>query len=419
MEKTFPHLSELTALCAKTIKWTWSKQCNEAFEIIKRVVARETLLNFPDFHKEFHIYTDASDYQLGAVIMQDNKPLAFYSRKLNAAQKNYTTGEQELLSIVETLKEFRNILLGQKLVVHTDHLNILYSKMPSARIVRWRLMLEEYGATFVHVAGEHNVVADTMSRHPNNEKDSDAEVQISKQMSYCMSHVPTMDDEDVNEYSYADLVTDEEIAENEFALSPKVIARHQGKDKDLQKKVSEKVSTYKTIELEGVDVIAKEGKVIVPQTLQYKLVDAYHDLLCHPGMTRMEATIRHVFNWRGLRETIENYCRKCKICQMTKKQRKKYGLLPTKETETIPWKRVNVDCVGPYTVRTAQGVHEMLAMTMIDPVTGWFEIAPLPVADSYECQKAFDSYWLSRYPRPQQVGVDNGSHFKRYFNDLI
>jgi len=58
--------------------------------------------------------------------MQEGRPLAFYSRKLNDAQKNYITGEQELLSTVETLKEFRNILLGQKIIVHTDHKNILY-----------------------------------------------------------------------------------------------------------------------------------------------------------------------------------------------------------------------------------------------------------------------------------------------------
>jgi hypothetical protein len=65
----------------------------------------ETLLSFPDFSMPFHIYADASDYQLGSVIMQDRKLLAFYSRKLNSAQRNYTTGEQDLLSIVETLKE--------------------------------------------------------------------------------------------------------------------------------------------------------------------------------------------------------------------------------------------------------------------------------------------------------------------------
>ena len=169
-------LAPLTSLSAKTAAWKWSDECDEAFEAIKRAIARETLLNFPDFNKEFHIYTDASDYQLGAVIMQDNKPLAFYSRKLNKHQRRYTTGEQELLSIVETLKEFRNILLGQRLVVHTDHLNILYSKLPSPRIVRWRLLLEEYGATFEHVKGEDNVVADTLSRHPNTDSDDDDDV---------------------------------------------------------------------------------------------------------------------------------------------------------------------------------------------------------------------------------------------------
>jgi hypothetical protein len=55
------------------------------------------------------VYTDASNKQLGAVIMQEVKPLAFYSRKLNSAQTRYTTGEQELLRIVETLKEFIDI----------------------------------------------------------------------------------------------------------------------------------------------------------------------------------------------------------------------------------------------------------------------------------------------------------------------
>ena len=89
---------------------------------IKAIISRETLLAFLDFAKDFHVYTDSSDYQLGAVIMQDDRPLAFYSRKLTSAQKWYTTGKQELLSIVETLKEFKNILLGQKLIVHTDHI---------------------------------------------------------------------------------------------------------------------------------------------------------------------------------------------------------------------------------------------------------------------------------------------------------
>jgi hypothetical protein len=74
------------------------------------------------------VYTDTSNKQLGAVIMQEEKPLALYSRKLNSAQTRYTTGEQELPSIVENLTEFRDILLGEKVIVHTEHLNILYAR---------------------------------------------------------------------------------------------------------------------------------------------------------------------------------------------------------------------------------------------------------------------------------------------------
>ena len=96
--------------------------------------------------------------------MQDDRPLTFYSRKLNSTQKRYTTGKQELLSIVETLKEFKNILLGQKLIVHTDHKNLLYQKMSSDRIIQWRLLIEEFGPTFVHNKGERNVIADALSR---------------------------------------------------------------------------------------------------------------------------------------------------------------------------------------------------------------------------------------------------------------
>jgi hypothetical protein len=107
---------------------------------------------------------------LGAVITHEGKPLAFYSRKLNSAQTRYTTGEQELLSIVETLKEFRDILLGQQVIIHTDHLNILYGKLSNDRITRWILLLEEYGRKYVHIAGKNNIVADALSRL---EKDED------------------------------------------------------------------------------------------------------------------------------------------------------------------------------------------------------------------------------------------------------
>ena len=150
----------------KELKWIEIHQ--KAFEDIKKVMAQETL-NYPNFNEVFEIHTDASDRQLSAAISQNGKPLAFYSRKLSSAQRKYTATEQELFSIVKTLKEFRNILLGRKIKVFTDYKNLVHESelKTSQRVMRWRLLLEEYGPEIAYIKGpKNNVVADALSRLP-------------------------------------------------------------------------------------------------------------------------------------------------------------------------------------------------------------------------------------------------------------
>ena len=84
------------------------------------------LLAYTDFNAPFEIHTDAYNLHVGAVISQKGKPIALYSLKMNSAQQNYTTTDKELLSIVETLKESRNILSGHQITVNTDHRNLTY-----------------------------------------------------------------------------------------------------------------------------------------------------------------------------------------------------------------------------------------------------------------------------------------------------
>ncbi len=157
-------LTPLTKLVSKTIKWVWTDEQQNAFDQMKKLLSREALLSYPDFSKPFAIYTDASHHQLGAVISQDERPIAFYSRKLNPAQTRYTTTERELLAIVETLKEFRNILLGHHIRVYTDHKNLTYKNFNTERVMRWRLILEEFGPDLNYIKGEKNIVADGFSR---------------------------------------------------------------------------------------------------------------------------------------------------------------------------------------------------------------------------------------------------------------
>ena len=83
---------------------------------------------------------------------------------MNSAQQNYTTTEKELLSMVATLKDFRNILLGHQITVYTDHKNLTYKKFNTERVMRWRLILEEFGLELKYIKGENNVVAGALSR---------------------------------------------------------------------------------------------------------------------------------------------------------------------------------------------------------------------------------------------------------------
>ena len=258
-------IAPLSALTSKDVPWKWGEEQQQAFEEIKRVVSRETLLAFPQFDKPFHVYTDASKHQLGAVIMQEGKPLAFYSRKLNSAQKNYTTGEQELLSIVETLKEFRNILLGQKIIVHTDHKNILYGNLSNDRLIRWRLLLEEYGPEYHHIKGEDNIVADALSRI-NTESDDELITEPGKEVALCMSTLTR--DETMELPQHADIsgmatcfAGSDDVAFERFPMKPALIAKEQRKDKRIIKNFNSNKQEFQMRRVEGVNSSSTKARL--------------------------------------------------------------------------------------------------------------------------------------------------------------
>jgi hypothetical protein len=125
------------ALTKKNIKFEWTKVHQQAFDLLKNSLACEVVLAYPDFSVPFEIYTDTSKYQIGSVITQKDKPLAFNSRKLTDSLTRYTITELELLAIVETLCEYKCILLGHLITIYMDHKNLTFSNFTTDCVTRW------------------------------------------------------------------------------------------------------------------------------------------------------------------------------------------------------------------------------------------------------------------------------------------
>ena len=407
-------LAPLARLTSKTVVWKWTEVESKAFNDMKKIICREVMLAFPDFAKPFVIHTDASHTQLGAVISQDGKPIAFYSRKLNDAQTRYTTTERELLSIVETLKEFRNILLGYKVIVYTDHKNLCCKNFNTERVMRWRLVLEEYDPELRYIKGEQNIVADALSRLDLDDTIPLPNVNESNFMAECFNVYGT------------------EFPSEYYPLHMSTIAHYQKDDAALQKLVRGNplysLKDFKSSDKTYKVWVFKDTRVVVPTKLQKRAVTWYHTTLMHPGETRTEATIAQHFYWKGLRKSVLDVCKKCDICQRTKVSPLKIGKIPAKKNIAIvPWHTLCIDLIGPYSigkdvtsVRTIKGKRVtkvirkapvLWCLTMIDPATGWLEIVRVDDRSSMEAANELEMTWFNRYPLPTEVILDRGKEF--------
>lgn len=182
----------------------------DCFETCKNILSNEPLLQYPDFEREFNLTTDASNIALGAVLSQVKNgadlPIAYASRTLSESEGRLSTIEKELLAIVWATKYFRPYLYGRKFKIFTDHrpLQWLFSiKEPNAKLLRWRLKLEEYDYQIIYKKGKMNLNADALSRiqllnmdntrSDNTENSSDQD--ISKLISEAASlYFPELDD---------------------------------------------------------------------------------------------------------------------------------------------------------------------------------------------------------------------------------
>ena len=216
---------------------------------------------------------------------------------------------------------------------------------------------------------------------------------------------------------------DKDLPGSDYPIRYHDISKSQKTDaKRKQKLVSHKDYTLDTFH--GGDqnhcLIFQNNKKCLPAALQNKTVYWYHEILCHPGETRTEHTLRKHFDWKVFRTTVHNVCKNCPTCQRAKTNNQKYGKLPPKQAETDPWDRLCVDLIGPYTIpRKERNPLKLWCLTMINPATGWFKMAKIPNKTAADIADITKKTWFTRYPLPQQIVFDRGTKFMDEFSKMV
>lgn len=159
-------------LLKKDSKFSWTDDCQKAFDFLKEELCRAPILIFPNLNKPFLVFTDASKTAIGVLLAQGSikkhNPIAYYSRALKGAELNYSTYELEALAIYEGIKHFRQYLYANEFTVITDHKPLLtmMEAENNGRVQKMRLKLQGYNFKIIHTPGKENLSADALSRNP-------------------------------------------------------------------------------------------------------------------------------------------------------------------------------------------------------------------------------------------------------------
>lgn len=167
-------VSPLTNLLSPKLDYVWTPDCQIAFDSVKALLTHAPILAAPDFSVPFKLEVDASAVGAGAVLLQTGEdgidhPIAYFSRKFNRHQTNYSTIEKETLALLLALQHFEVYVGSASLpvVVYTDHNPLVFlSRMfnHNQRLMRWALLVQDFNLDIRHKKGSENILADTLSR---------------------------------------------------------------------------------------------------------------------------------------------------------------------------------------------------------------------------------------------------------------
>ena len=368
LRKFIPHASEiqqpLTALTKKGAQFTWTANCQEAFEKLVQLAIDAAQLVYPASNDEYTLTTDASGVSVGAVLSSQRGPIGFFSQQHKAAEANYSVYDKELLAVYKAVTHFEWLLFGRPFKLRVDHKPLLHMFATPSKCERRRRQIE-YLSTFEmsveFIPGKTNIVADALSRHNS---------------------------------------VDAVSLNNGFAtLLPNEILKAQECDEDILSIKPENKSVMSGIWKDNL------GRTLVPSKFTEGIIEAVHSV-SHSGKESTLAQIQTNYTWPGIRRQVFQYVSSCLACQASKTTR---HVKPPFKTlgKHQKFSAIHVDFVGPL----PPNKNKRYLFTIFDRGTRWFSAYPTASA-STEAATTSLLQWISNFGVPDILISDRGTHFE-------
>ena len=393
-------LHPLNQLLRQDVRWNWTPACNKSLSIVKKKLVDSTLLVHYDSQLPLRLASDASAYGIGAVISHvfpngTEQPIAFASRTLTPAEKNYPQIEKEALSLVFGVQKFHQYLYARKFVLVTDHkplCAILGPKkgiptLAAARLQRWAILLSAYTYDIEYRPTKLHGNADALSRLPLPTNETEKGV--------CYDSIFNLSQLEAVPITNHQLVV---ATEKDPVLSKIMRYTKYGWPSTVHHQLKPYFNRKTELTIEG-KCLMWGIRVVIPQKYQKEILNELHK--DHPGICRMKSLARSYLWWPGLDADIESLTKSCLPCLSVKPSPPKSPLNPW-IWPSKPWSRLHIDFAGPLYGRTY--------FIIVDAHSKWPEVFAMP---STTTSKTIEVLRLvfSTYGLPDQIVSDNGPQF--------
>ena len=380
-------LHPLHNLLKNGIEWTWTQSQEDAFIKIKKMIVDSTKLATYDEKQDLVLENDASEFGLGSVILQNNKPIAYASRALSDCERNYAQIEKEMLAIVFGLKKFHHYVYGRHVTIVTDHKHLTsivlkpLSKAPK-RIQCMLMKIQDYNFDLMHKPGTSIPIADALSRNPVEKPES-------------VNLVSNLEGSPLNETRF--LQIKEATAKDATLVKLKqTISRGWPSSKDnLDPELCPYFNFRDEMTLED-GIILRGDRLVIPASLRFDMKNKIHG--GHLDIKSCLCRARTYIYWPGMSKEIRQFVEQCSTCASLQNKQAPQPLHLHKIPQR-PWEKIGID------IFTIKGRNYLIT---VDYYSQFFEVDflkdDLTSTNIISKLKAH----IARYGIPEKIISDNG-----------